>query len=338
MSQPRKQRQSLNPGSSAEIQAEICVRFTLVDGFFAFFNAPPNSFGWVGAGTLRFDGHGITVTALRRPFVGLHRSRRFISAFEIREVYREGPAVRVDLREAGVHRPFFWFWADDVAAAAAVVRHLAPKRSIEFDDGIPQRSSHSFGRLKRSRVPVLTVVLTLLVVATLTWFSRSKHEGQIPVSVTSPAGPATAIETRLQASQSDVAQARMELDRFDTETSALELEFSTSFDALQRGSLSQQDFANRLDGSLIPRWEAMQRELTSIPLPIGSAAANVREALTRSAVKWQWALRIYAAGLRVHDSNVVLIAFDHLRQAEDARRQAEERVRELEHKRRSATP
>jgi hypothetical protein len=60
----------------------------------------------------------------------------------------------------------------------------------------------------------------------------------------------------------------------------------------------------------------------------------VREVLIRSTVKWQWALRIYATGLRVHDSNVVLIAFEHFRQAADARREAEELPRRYEDTRR----
>jgi hypothetical protein len=328
MSQSQRQPRSPTPGSGAAIHPEVRVRFTLSDGLSVLLRRLPNSFGWVGTGTLRFADHGVYVTAMCRPFFGLHRSRRFVSAFEIREVYREGSAVRVDLRAAGVERPFFWFWAEDAAAAAAVVKLLASKQSVEFDDGFSERPARSTAQPRGAWVAVATLILMLPVAAALMWLARPRHAAQTPVSVEEPRRSTSSARPR--PSQPDVALARIELDRFDSETSALELEFSTSFDALQRGSLSQEDFVNRLDRSLVPRWEAVQRQLTSNPLPVGTAAASVREALARSAVKWQWALRIYGAGLRVHDSNVVLIAFEHFRQAADARRQAEERLHDFE--------
>ncbi|MBV9344884.1 MAG: hypothetical protein JOZ03_07830, partial [Gammaproteobacteria bacterium] len=80
-------------------------------------------------------------------------------------------------------------------------------------------------------------------------------------------------------------------------------------------------FSNRLERSLVPRWEAVALGLYSGP-PAGPAAASVREALRACALKWQWALRLYATGLRVHDASVVMIAFEHLKQAGDARQQA----------------
>lgn len=332
MSQSQRQLKSLTPGSGAGIHPEVRVRFTLADGLSVLLRRLPNSFGWVGMGTLRFEDHGVYVTAKGRPLLGLHRSRRFISAFEIREVYREGPAVRVDLRAAGVEPRFFWFWAEDAAAAAAVVKHLASKQSVEFDDGLRGGAARFSAQPRGTWVPVVTCTLMLLAAAALIWFARPRHAVQMPVSVEAP--QSSGARAHLQPSRPDIALARIELDRFDSETSALELEFSTSFDALQRGGLSQEDFVNRLDRSLVPKWEAVQRQLTSNPLPAGSAAASVREALTRSAVKWQWALRIYGAGLRVHDSNVVLIAFEHFRQAADARREAEDRLHEFEGPRR----
>lgn len=329
MSQSQRQPQSPTPpGSGVGKHPEVRVRFTLSDGLSVLLRGLPNSFGWVGRGTLRFGDHGVYVTAMCRPFLGLHRSSRFISAFEIREVYREGSAVRVDLRAAGVERPFFWFWAEDGAAAAEAVKLLPSKQSVEFDNGFSERPARSTVQPRGAWIAVATLILMLPVAAALVWLARPRHAAQIPVTVEQP--PQSTSSARSRPSQADIALARIELDRFDSETSALELEFSTSFDALQRGSLSQEDFVNRLDRSLIPRWQTAQHQLTSNPLPVGTAAASVREALARSAVKWQWGLRIYGAGLRVHDSNVVLIAFEHFRQAADARRQAEDRLHEFE--------
>ncbi|MBV9343731.1 MAG: hypothetical protein JOZ03_01930, partial [Gammaproteobacteria bacterium] len=113
------------------------MRFTLTDGLRNLLARPANSFGWVGVGTLRFANQGVWVRAPRRAWLGLQGHPRFISVFEIREVYREGSAVRVDLRASDSQRPFFWCWAEDAAAAATLVRFLAAKRSIEFEDAAP---------------------------------------------------------------------------------------------------------------------------------------------------------------------------------------------------------
>jgi thioesterase domain-containing protein len=159
-----------------------------------------------------------------------------------------------------------------------------------------------------------------------------------PVTSSPSASSPSAEQKRLPPSRADILQARVELDRFDRETGLLETEFARSFEALQRGALSQQDFSNRLQRSLVPQWQAIERELTADSLPIVAAAPDIHEDLIRSALDWEHALRIYDAGLRVHDEHVVVIAFEYLRQAEDARRRADERIRELEDVRASLTP
>jgi hypothetical protein len=108
-----------NPGAD---ELEFRVRFTRAKGISPLLRAPSNSFRWVGPGTVRFEPLGVLITAKRQRLGFARVHRRFVAASEIRNVYREGNAVRVDLRGEGVHNPFFRFWAESAIAAAAIVK------------------------------------------------------------------------------------------------------------------------------------------------------------------------------------------------------------------------
>jgi hypothetical protein len=85
----------------------------------------------------------------------------------------------------------------------------------------------------------------------------------------------------------------------------------------------------------LPQWEAIQRFLTSRPPSRGSVTASVRGLLINCSGNWQQGLRIYSAGLRVHAPKVVIVALEHVSQAEKDQGQAESRLSELEHPERS---
>jgi hypothetical protein len=110
---------------------EIAVRFTSTSGLVASLRKPLNSFRWRGPGTLRFDEQGILVTAKSLTLLGLRPTQRFIPPAEIREVYREGSEVLVQLR--GSRSPYFRFWAEDPTSAAQIVARLPTRHTIEFE-------------------------------------------------------------------------------------------------------------------------------------------------------------------------------------------------------------
>jgi hypothetical protein len=71
------------------------VRFTPENGPAS---EPANSFRWIGWATLHIGAHGVLVSARRRGWMGFkRRERRFFASAEIRNVYREGGAVHVEL-------------------------------------------------------------------------------------------------------------------------------------------------------------------------------------------------------------------------------------------------
>jgi len=108
------------------------IRFSPTPDFSGLLLRPQNSYRWMGQGTLLVDEHGVRVTARRLTLLGLYRTVLFILPTEIREVYREGDSIRIDLH-AGTRHNFFRFWAESAGAAAEIVRRLPTSRTIELE-------------------------------------------------------------------------------------------------------------------------------------------------------------------------------------------------------------
>jgi hypothetical protein len=318
-----------NPGAD---ELEFRVRFTRAKGISSLLRAPSNSFRWVGAGTVRFDPRGVLIST-KRQLLGFARAhRRLVAASEIRGVYREGNAVRVDLRGGGAHNPFFRFWADSATAAAAIVNLFPTKHTIELDE--PQHDTTHRTAPRATRPPILTPLLALALVIPMGWYAAGlirTHFMTKPVPPTTPPASVIApVRAPTRPSPGEILLARMELQRFGGRIDGLTTQFSMAFTALQAGTLAQADFADGLEKWLTPQWEVLQRQLESDPPRAGSSAAGVREALIAAAVSWQRALKTYASGLRTRDSRKVLSAFDDVRDAEARQRQAQSVVSELE--------
>jgi hypothetical protein len=338
MSHAQTQPRSLNRASGGGLGGEFRVQFSSSGGA-SLLRSPENSFGWAGIGTVGVERNGLLVTARRRSFLRLRRDRRYIPAFEIQEIYREAAAVRVDLREDGPRRRFFWFWAENASAAESVVKLLDVKRSVELDS--PGGALSAADQRGGPWTLLAAGIATLVVLSTLFWRLGLRHDGHSPTTIKVQPKLAQATQDHSVLSRSDsvspqsdlvppqpdALDASVDLLHFEEEMNGLRVEFSSSFEALQQGTLSQDDFANRLTRSLIPRWETLRQELASEQRSDGSAAAAVRAALTKSTVEWQHALKLYAAGLRVGDADVVLIAFEHLQRAEADQFDAESAVR-----------
>jgi hypothetical protein len=314
----------LNPAPDGNPGGEFRVRFTASS---SLFRSPTNTFGWVGIGTVRVERNGLLVAAKRRSVFGLRRDRRYIFAFEIQEIYREAAAIRVDLRGDGRRRRFFWFWAEDASAAESAVKLLAVRRSVELDS--PGAALSSVPQRRGSWTLLATSIVILVVLSTLFWWVRSRHDNPPAVAAKVQPKLASAVQDHSVPPQPepDSLDAWVDLIQYEDEINGLRVEFSKSFEALQHGTLSQEDFANRLTRSLVPRWEKLGQELATTQRFNGSSAVAVRAALMKSTIEWQHALRIYAAGLRVGDADVVLIAFEHLKQAEEDQHEAEAAVR-----------
>src|SRR5262249_30589921 len=109
------------------------VQFTAASDRLAWVRRPANGFGWGGDGGGRFVSGGVVIVGRRLAVWGRRRLPRLIRAEEIRDVYREGNAVQINLREGDRRRPFLRFWTEDVADAAELVARLPTTHTIELE-------------------------------------------------------------------------------------------------------------------------------------------------------------------------------------------------------------
>ena len=313
-----KSRRSLRVVPSPAPRALPCtfpVRFNATAGLASLLRRAQNSYRWVGAGSVLLDQQGIQITGKRLTLLGLRRTEHFILPSEIREVYREGNTIRIDLHDT--RRSFVRLWAEDVASAAELVRLLPTNRTIELEGGgeraregdTPQRS-------------LLWFVPVVLVAGVLTWFGTNEL---LPSRQAEPArpqlvAPAVIHPARIPAELS--LEARGDLQKFIPRIDALATEFGVSFDAVQRGYISQEDFRTELDRRLGPQWAMLASELPPATPTTSSVRTDADAQISAVIAAWRLVLLTYAQGLHDNDYREVLKAFDYLRDAEAHEREA----------------
>jgi hypothetical protein len=293
----------------------------------------------VGAGTLLLDAYGIQVVARRLTVIGFRRTARYIPPAAIRHVFREGPAVRIDV-QTDSDRWFFRFWLPSAAQAAELVELLPTSRTIELD-GLQGAASASAPEYRGSSV---WLVVGAVLLGTLLWagFATMRtnparsNSGAVrgpavprPASVWSPVPSSK--PARLHVTAADLLAARADLDNFSARFAALRTQFGVAFDALQRGDMSQEDFADGLERWLLPQWGVLEEQLTRAPGAVdGEAQSEVDAQLSAAAESWRRALSGYAHGLRNHDSSEVLGAFKDMAAAREHETTADNRLMQLE--------
>jgi hypothetical protein len=276
---------------------------------------PPNTYGWVGAGAVLIDQHSLRVTARRLTALGLRRTLDFVHQSEIREVYREGNAIRVDLLDEE-RRGYFCFWAEDAESAAEIVRRLPTSSTVELE---------GVGRAVWEEPPpglprwVLWVATAVVVIGGLVWAEKTFFplSGR-PQTVARSASPPLPMAIHTPAAYPVVADlgTLSDLEKFTPRFDALALQFSVAFQALQAGELSQAEFADGLERWLIPQWKAQSAELAAQPAEVSALRTDTDTQLKNVSDSWIQALTLYVHGLRDHDYHEVLRGFDFIRDAE----------------------
>lgn len=110
------------------------IRFARSAGLAAMLEVPENAFRWKGGGLLSIDAQGISISVKRGLLALLGRKRmQRIPSEDLRAVYREGDALRVEFQSGESARIVFPFWADDRDAAAQIVRLLPTSRTVEIE-------------------------------------------------------------------------------------------------------------------------------------------------------------------------------------------------------------
>jgi hypothetical protein len=332
---PHKHLRLISTTGGADAAREFPVRFTSRADPLAWLRKPANSFRWVGPGSVRIDERGLQVTARRLTLLGLRRTRRVIHAAEIRDASREGAAVRINLRGAAGDA-WFQFWAEDAAAAAALIALLPTNRTVEFDDALQSARAGGAARAPASWLlaGIAGLVLALAWMATHQFVSPPLRPLSQPR--TTPALAAAARADGLQRAVTDASEVEAlaawgDLDKYGKRFEGLTVQFATAFSALLAGTLSQEDFANGLERWLQPQWRSLARGLPAAgPVSLRTLAD---EQLRAVIVNWQRALELYARGLRLHDPLEVNRAFVFMRAAEGHEAQARALLGELQRRR-----
>ena len=110
------------------------IRFARSAGLAAMLEVPENAFRWKGGGLLRIDAHGISI-GLKRGLLALLGGKRTqrIPTENLRAVYREGDALRVEFQSGESARVVLPFWADDRETAEKIVRLLPTSQTVEIE-------------------------------------------------------------------------------------------------------------------------------------------------------------------------------------------------------------
>ena len=304
------------------------VRFTPENGPAS--ELPLNSFRWIGWATLHIGAHGVLVSARRSGWMGFkRRERRFFASAEIRSVYRESGAVRVELAETSTGPQSFQFWPADLKTAATIVALLPTANTVEIDAPVP---SETAAPVRRTGVWILGAAATLvaaLVVAGIVFLRQSERTLQaagsvtvLPLSAATVPGAVDEATKLATTADPEAFSGEQEFERIEPQIDGLKTQFSTALTALQLGSLSQLEFSDGLRTWLIPQWRTLSNEVGESTPAQSSARYDLHEDLVNVTSTWENALDSYANGLREQDTQRNLAAFAQLRHAHDLERQA----------------
>lgn len=110
------------------------IRFARSAGLAALLEVPENVFRWKGGGLLKIDAHGISI-GVKRSLLALFGGKQTqrIPTENLRAVYREGEALRVEFQSGESARVVLPFWADDRDIAAQIVRLLPTSQTVEIE-------------------------------------------------------------------------------------------------------------------------------------------------------------------------------------------------------------
>jgi hypothetical protein len=171
------------------------IRFARTAGLAAMLEVPENAFRWKGGGLLRIDAHGISI-GLKRSLLALFGGKRMqrIPTANLRAVYREGDALRVEFQSGESARVVLPFWADNRDTAAQIVRLLPTSQTVEIEHSTD--ATHS-GRSRADWPMLLSAGVALAAIMVGTWavYQRANLDGAVtpaPVSDRATSGEVSA--------------------------------------------------------------------------------------------------------------------------------------------------
>jgi hypothetical protein len=310
------------------------VRFAPTAGLTAVLAAPANTLRWKGAGSLSIHPEAITI-ALKRGLLSwfARDASRRIAAGQLREVYREGAALRLEFSSPGNAREVLPLWANDREAAAEIVRLLPTSRTVEVEQAPDKRTprfrpdTRAIGWLLGIAVVIaggIAVVQRERIIPAPTAAAPAVAEpvvapAPVPAVIEIPPpdtlrveGPVVPIQPGSPAYGKAVAQ----LTRFQTEAAALLVEYQLYRSQLETDALTTEGFIAKLEGSIESGWWTVTFRILEEPTFDDPALVGLRATELAAARHWRAFLDLYVEGLKKNDEALITRAFVLLRRAE----------------------
>ncbi len=204
------------------------IRFARSAGLAAMLEVPENTFRWKGGGLLRIDTHGISI-GLKRGLLALlggkHTQR--IPTENLRAVYREGDALRLEFQDGKTARIVLPFWAVDRETAAKIVRMLPTSQTVEIEHSTDV--THS-GNPRADWPMLLTLGAAMAVLAVGSWALYDRTQARLaavqapvndPVVADAPFGSVSMPDATASLAESPVSPAEAALPAGTAASSAV---------------------------------------------------------------------------------------------------------------------
>jgi len=338
------------------------IRFARSVGLTALLEVPLNRFRWKGGGHLRIDAKGISI-GVKRGILALFRARHTqrISNENLRAVYREGEALRVEYDTAESKRIVLPFWAGDSGTAAQIVRLLPTNQTVEIEHSTEAPGAR---KPRADRRVLLTIGVTLAAGIAALWTTSLRTTPPVegagaqqvekplppPVAGTAPpssaaamappgaAMPVEAFDSIPEVTSSEVAVipisrgtlshdiAVRELAAFERDAASLESDYRLAHKQLMTGEMSPDDFAERLEEFEMRWWKVTFRIYDSKQLE-DPALLEMRRVMLGAARRWRNFLSEYAEGLRSRDQVMIAGPLAEVARAQEMRARARRFVR-----------
>jgi hypothetical protein len=317
------------------------VRFAPTEGLAAVLAAPANTLRWKGAGRISIQPGAITIAVKRGLLTAFARDRsRRITAGQLREVYREGAALRLEFSSPGNAREVLPLWANDREAAAEIVRLLPTSRTVEVEQASSKREAkfrpdpRAFGGLLTAALVIAVGVIALQRsrLVTVPAAPAAAPTTREPVKVAPELAPVEIPAVRLPIRIEDpitpvpkgtpaygIAQAQLAL--FEKESAALLDEYRGYRTQLETDVLSTQAFADKL-GTLELGWWNVTFRILEEPQFEDPALIGLRATQLAAARNWRAFLDLYTEGQLRNDQVLISRSFVLLERAEQMQARA----------------
>jgi len=153
------------------------IRFARSAGLAAILEVPENTFRWKGGGLLHIDAHGISIGVKRGllALLGGKRTQR-IPTENLRAVYREGDALRVEYQSGESVRVVLPFWTDNSDIAAQIVRLLPTSQTVEIEHATHAARPRADWRM------LLSLGAAVAVIVVGSWAAYQSTQSPLPAA------------------------------------------------------------------------------------------------------------------------------------------------------------